>query len=807
MPLVVDPAFRSVKDKPDGTCIWRIEKMQVVPLDKKKYGQFHSGDSYILLYKNKRAGEYNVHFWLGKETSRDEAGTAAIKSVELDDCLGGTPVQYREVQEHESKKFLSYFKSGIQYMEGGVATGFKKVEKENIQRLLQVKGGFNPRVFTVPCAVSSMNEGDCFILDIGAELMMWSGKQASRREKIKAAEVMRQIRDDERAGRGALFFIESGEDSPSALKFFENVGNADEVKDAKDGGSDKAAENAPVGLYRVTDSGGDGKVVMSKVSNAPLEQKMLDTKDCFILDTGASGVFVWVGKQATRDERGSSMVKAEGFLAAKGHADWTPITRVIEGAETPLFKSAFAKWNYELPKSPVATSARGSSREVKTFDVKSMHVSQRSEVSHMPDDARGSVQIWRVEDYELVDWPKSRYGIFFQGDSYVILYTYGKQNDKYIIYYWLGLESTQDEQGAAALLSTKLDDKFGGEPVQQRVVQGQEPEHFLRMLKGKMIVKRGGRSKGATTVNEAEEQGGNVHLYKVRGTNEWNVRCIQVDLTATSLNSNDAFILVTARGSFVWCGKRASGDEREYAKAATQMISESAKRYELVMEGQEPQAFWDALGGKKEYVSAPKEDNTMDVRPPRLFHCSNDKGYFYAEEVFDFTQNDLEEDDVMILDTFKDVFLWLGKDCNAVEKKEGLLTLQKYVESSNDGRPAGRVNMLVVKQGHEPIGFTSWFPSWSAEKAAQGKSFEQLKQELSAGGGVTSVDDALKVYNKKYSLAELQENPPPEGVDPCHKERYLHESEFESVFKITIEAFNKLSTWKQGEAKKNVGLF
>ena len=25
MPLVVDPAFRSVKDKPDGIYIWRIE--------------------------------------------------------------------------------------------------------------------------------------------------------------------------------------------------------------------------------------------------------------------------------------------------------------------------------------------------------------------------------------------------------------------------------------------------------------------------------------------------------------------------------------------------------------------------------------------------------------------------------------------------------------------------------------------------------------------------------------------------------------------------------------------------------------
>ena len=80
--------------------------------------------------------------------------------------------------------------------------------------------------------------------------------------------------------------------------------------------------------------------------------------------------------------------------------------------------------------------ARGSSKEVKTFDVASMHSSHREE-SHMPDDARGSVQIWRVEDYELVDWPKNRYGIFFQGDSYVVLYTYGKLNDKFIIYYWL----------------------------------------------------------------------------------------------------------------------------------------------------------------------------------------------------------------------------------------------------------------------------------------------------------------------------------------------------------------------------------
>ena len=81
---------------------------------------------------------------------QDEAGTAAIKTVELDAALGGRAVQYREVQEHETDLFLSYFKPCIIPMEGGVASGFKKVEVEKVEpRLFIVKGRRAVRVSQV----------------------------------------------------------------------------------------------------------------------------------------------------------------------------------------------------------------------------------------------------------------------------------------------------------------------------------------------------------------------------------------------------------------------------------------------------------------------------------------------------------------------------------------------------------------------------------------------------------------------------------------------------------------------------------
>ena len=72
---------------------------------------------------------------------------------------------------------------------------------------------------------------------------------------------------------------------------------------------------------------------------------MYSLQDCFILDTGSSsGIFVWIGKHATKQEKVQAMKSAEDFLAKSGLPKWTKIMRIAEGCETTMFKQYFKTW-------------------------------------------------------------------------------------------------------------------------------------------------------------------------------------------------------------------------------------------------------------------------------------------------------------------------------------------------------------------------------------------------------------------------------------------------------------------------------
>lgn len=47
----------------------------------------------------------------------------------------------------------------------------------------------------------------------------------------------------------------------------------------------------------------------------------------------------------------------------------------------------------------------------------------------------------------------------------------------------------------------------------------------------------------------------------------------------------------------------------------------------------------------------------------------------------DFCQNDLVSDDVMVLDAYRAIFVWVGEGANKAEKSESIKLVQEYLES------------------------------------------------------------------------------------------------------------------------------
>ena len=77
----------------------------------------------------------------------------------------------------------------------------------------------------------------------------------------------------------------------------------------------------------------------------------------------------------------------------------------------------------------------------------------------------------------------------------------------------------------------------------------------------------------------------------------------------------------------MWTGKGSIGDEREFAKSVAKAIVN--REYDLIAEGSEPAAFWEAIGGKEAYAAAKTEDDAI-VKEARLFQCTNAVGLFFV---------------------------------------------------------------------------------------------------------------------------------------------------------------------------------
>lgn len=852
----MDPAFVGAGQR-DGLELWRVEALKVVKQPECD-GKFHEGDSYILLRTKEKPGakEWHVHFWLGKDTSQDEMGVAAIKTVELDDALGGSPMQHRELQGSESQLFLSYFKdSGVEYLPGGVASGFKKVDPEHFEpRLLHVKGRRTVRVNEVELKNSSLNTGDVFILDLGMKLYIWNGPECNRHEKAKGIETATNIDNNDRMGRAVVILMD---DEPENEEFWTVLGG--QIQVTNPGESDDAVESKAVEDLKIFSM--DALDRPLPIEGGKLDRGMLEEGKIFLIDTGHV-VYVWVGKTAPAQKRKDAMKDANIYLnRSRRHSE---LERVVSGCETQIFKQLFHVWDPPR-KMAFGTQSSGiaqAQEQMSADDVDIADLRRRKQAEDQPvDDGSGTIQVWAIEgkggSWDKVEVPPDMHGQFFGGDSYIVLYTYVKdRKEEYIIYFWQGQESTNDEKAASALLTKELDDSMGGAPVQCRVIQGKEPAHFRSIFKGRMIVHSGGKASGFRNTKDTDSKDTDgTALFHVKGSNPLNTFAQQVEEVAGQLNSGDCFVLVTPETVFVWKGSGASDLELQVSRGIAVILQDGylghGGRSGLdVAETEEPDAFWQALGGKAEYAHTPVGDSV--AQDPRLYRCTNCGGRMGVEEIVDFTQSDLEDGDVYVLDVGTSIFVWVGSGANAEEKRFAQGVAQRFLQEYHSDDTDMPIMDIVPK--HEPLFFTQHFIGWNpdlfnaqtfkdpyeakraalkAAAPAQSAVFTSARASLKSRSGNIDLSmtapapagpDPVPVAPSPapeaeeapvpalpigtfFPLQDLQGHQCPPGVPPNQKEKYLSDTEFKTVMGMDKAAFEVLKDWKKKQLKEKAQIW
>ncbi|KAK8531851.1 hypothetical protein V6N12_053310 [Hibiscus sabdariffa] len=760
---VLDPAFQGAGQKSlldltsrSGLEIWRIENFQPVPLPKSDYGKFYMGDSYVVLHTTHSKGgsySYDLHFWIGKDTTQDEAGTAAIKTVELDAGLGGRAVQHRELQGHESDRFLSYFKPCIVPLEGGVASGFKKPEEDVFEtRLYVCRGKRVVKLKQVPFARTSLNHDDVFILDSEKKIYQFNGANSNIQERAKALEVIQFLKDTYHGGVCGVAIVDDGKlDTESdSGEFWVLFGGFAPIGKKVSHEDDIIPEATPAKLYSIT----DGKVTAME---GELKKSLLENNKCYLLDCG-SEIFVWVGRVTQVEERKAANQAAEGFVTSNNRPRATRLTRLIQGYETNTFKSHFESWP-TLSTAPGADDGKGKvaallkQQKVAVKGVTKTAAPVQEEVPLL--EGGGKMEVWYINDGAKTPLEKEDIGKFYSGDCYIVLYTYhsGERKEDFFLCWWIGKDSVQEDQKKAAELVNSMFNSLKGRPVQVRyyllvycycnacvpnrcflqgrIFEGKETPQFIALFQP-MLVLKGGLSAGykksieAKGLTDETYTADSVALFQIAGTSAQDFKALQINAVAKSLNTTECFLLQSGSSTiFTWYGTQSSKEQQELAAKVADSLKLKSCELLLIGKGQCRELLGNIV--KKEQRSLPSGLHLVEktvIPPPKkkpmrlsgIPTCSLSL-LIKVEEVYNFSQDDLLTEDILVLDTHAEVFVWVGQCVDTKEKQSAYEIGQKYIDRavSLEGL-SPKIALFKVNEGNEPCFFTVYF-SWDSHRA------------------------------------------------------------------------------------------
>ena len=723
--------------------------------------------------------EWDIFYWVGSQSSLDKKALAAIHAVHLRNMLGARCRTKRVEMGEETSEFLRLFPDGIKYLEGGQASALRPVQFEipetRLYRILTPAVNIPPIMEPIPLSYLSLDLSVPHLFEAPEIniIFVWASSSLGRGTVSKARLVAEDMKWIEYRGKVQVLTVHAGNEPK---RFWEALGGyppsdyeipnnsiLNEVKPAKSK------------LFSVRLEKDSLELPQLRFPEYRPNKVLLDGGQVFILDSH-SQVFVWQGRKAKGILRNAGLFLAQEIMEMFPRPDHVSARVISQGLEPVSFRSQFGNWGLQAKRPTYQPSQfpNDVTLNVSTISMNSTFVnSSNLSIPHTPDVRTHSLKLdisalfqqrnmkmdrdiyhllkdscrnlIRIECFILrgsicEPLPQEAKGHFYSMECYVFVADYyeeqqegsSEETEEYrIVYFWQGKDAKEsvwvkfqfndffveiEEKGKRQRVS--WEDFIGPDFELVRYKQQGEEFKFLAHFGQKVIVHKGMYDPSLEPTSPC--------LYQIRAKySKLCRRIVQVNpVSPTMLNSEFCCIMripfAGTSGSgitYVWLGSKATQEEELHAEQMGRVMSPPSYALQVIREGKEPEIFfWAAMGGR------PGPDFELErtadyLRHARLFKCTNERGFFRISELLlDFHQGDLNNDDVMILDTGEEVFIWVGNSASDVEKKLTARSCELYLKHLEQMETEPKRKLRVTKPGKEPWIFRRCFHGWDPWK-------------------------------------------------------------------------------------------
>lgn len=282
--------------------------------------------------------------------------------------------------------------------------------------------------------------------------------------------------------------------------------------------------------------------------------------------------------------------------------------------------------------------------------------------------------VWRIEQFKLVEIFEK--GVFYEGDSYIVLSITKPKQLVYNIHFWIGNKSTIDEMGTAAYKTVELDTFLKGSAVQYREIQFNETELFRSYFNQNIEYRKGGVASGFRKVTEYDYSDFIPLLFKVHNGN-----ILNVSKSVESLTDDDSFLYDSGLVIYNYHGANSSNKEHYVCSYVSNNIKNNRKNCSI------------NEINKDDLIKL--LNNNTDYKSKKLFRVRNiDHNLTVSEYKDTITYDSFTSDDAFVFTISNMTFIWIGQSSNYYEMLDAWKLAFKITNRAS--------SIIMVRQNYEP---------------------------------------------------------------------------------------------------------